>query len=204
MSWFERLAGGLAGLLLVCQAEPALAHAPIEGIGAFYNGVLHPFLLPPHFLLLAGLGLMLGQNLPGRGCTSWLIFVGTYCAAVAVSSLVMTAIFEAVLLGFALGLGALVALNRPLAVRLVPLLMATGAIAVGLDSTPEAQSARAVWLGAAGTAVGGVAVVTLVGGLAAAVSRGWQRIGVRVAGAWTAAAASIVLTLSLAAPRAAS
>ena len=39
-----------------------LAHAPIEGIGNFYNGLLHPVLVPAHLLLLVAIGLFIGQQ----------------------------------------------------------------------------------------------------------------------------------------------
>ena len=40
----------------------------------------------------------------------------------------------------------------------------------------------------------------LVGGAAASLTRAWQRIGLRALGSWIAAAAILVLTLSLGGP----
>ena len=62
----------------------------------------------------------------------------------------------------------------------------------------------AVWLALlafAGTAVGGVLLLSYVGGIAASLARPWQRIGIRIAGSWTAASAGIVLMLALAGPK---
>jgi hypothetical protein len=58
-------------------------------------------------------------------------------------------------------------------------------------------------LAAAGTALGGILLLSYAGGLAARPSRNWQRIGVRIAGSWTAAAAGIVLAFLVAGPNAA-
>ena len=58
-----------------------------------------------------------------------------------------------------------------------------------------------LWLALLGTATGGALLISYVGGLAAALVQPWQRIGVRVAGSWTAAGAGIVLALALAGPQ---
>ena len=53
----------LATLLgLAFFPQLAHAHSPIEGIGDFYNGMLHPLLVPSHVLLLLALGLLRGQQ----------------------------------------------------------------------------------------------------------------------------------------------
>ena len=48
--------------LLVSASHPVAAHSPIQGLGVFYNAMLHPFLEPVHFLLLIGVGLLLGRQ----------------------------------------------------------------------------------------------------------------------------------------------
>ncbi len=49
-------------LLLVCMPGIVLAHAPIEGMDSFYNGVLHPVLVPAHLLAIVSAGLLIGQQ----------------------------------------------------------------------------------------------------------------------------------------------
>ena len=48
-------------------AEPALAHAPLMGIGGVVGGVLHAVLIPEHGMSLVALGLVMGrQERPAR------------------------------------------------------------------------------------------------------------------------------------------
>ena len=57
---------GLARLAVAttaaCMASGAWAHGEIKGVGAFYSGVLHPFLSPAHLIALVALGLLFGQR----------------------------------------------------------------------------------------------------------------------------------------------
>ena len=51
----------LAPLLLLAPGL-AVAHSPMQGIGNFYGGILHPILVPSHLLALLSLGLLIGQS----------------------------------------------------------------------------------------------------------------------------------------------
>jgi urease accessory protein len=78
--------GLAAALLFVVAAAPASAHSPVKGIGTFYNGMLHPYLVPAHLLVLLALGLMIGQHAPGSSRYSLPTFVATFFASAALMS----------------------------------------------------------------------------------------------------------------------
>ena len=58
-------AGSIIAFLI--SAAPAQAHVPIEGVGGFYGGLLHPILVPAHALALLALGIFIGRRKHGRG-----------------------------------------------------------------------------------------------------------------------------------------
>jgi hydrogenase/urease accessory protein HupE len=192
------VAASFAGACLAPEA--ALAHAPIKGIGTFYNGVLHPVLVPAHLLLIFGVGLLLGQHAPRASRAGWFAFVVAFWTGLAGAWLEYS-IPDVVLLALALCAGLLVALDRIGHLGIAFALAAAAGFCLGLDSAPEGIAESERWLALLGTATGGVLLISYVGGLAAALVRPWQRIGVRVAGSWTAAGAGIVLALALAGPQ---
>jgi urease accessory protein len=67
---------------------------------------------------------------------------------------------------------------------------------------PEPLTRKETWLTLAGTGLGAVLILSYVGGIAAWLRQPWQRIGIRVAGSWTAASALLVLALALVGPKA--
>jgi urease accessory protein len=190
-------------VLTLFAAKPTLAHAPIKGIGTFYNGVLHPATVPTHLLLVFGLGLLLGQHAPRPSRSGWFAFVAAFCIGLVAQQELGVRVPETVLLALALIVGLLVVLERSFGTAAVVILMSAAGIGIGLDSLPDSAPQREVWLTLAGTAIGGVLLLSYIGGGAAALVRPWQRIGIRVAGSWTVASAAMVLVLSLAGPRAA-
>lgn len=170
---------------------PAAAHAPVAGIGAFWNGVLHPLLVPTHTLALIAVGLILGQHAPRLSRMGWPLFAATLAAAVLAAGALPVSPIALVVIS-CLG-GLLVALDRPLTTPTLAL-SAGAAAAIGLDSVPDAADALPAQLG---TVVGCLLCVTLVGGAVAALREPWQRIGVRIAGSWLAAATMLVAALGL-------
>jgi hydrogenase/urease accessory protein HupE len=192
------VAASFTGACLVPEA--ALAHAPIKGIGTFYNGVLHPVLVPAHLLTIFGLGLLLGQHAPQASRVGWFSFVVAFWAGLAGTRLGY-AVPDVVLLALALCAGLLVALDRIGHLGIAFVLAAAAGFCLGLDSAPEGIAEGERWLALLGTATGGVLLISYVGGFAAGLVRPWQRIGVRIAGSWTAAGAGIVLALALAGPQ---
>jgi hydrogenase/urease accessory protein HupE len=188
--------------LLACAlllAPQARAHSPIEGIGDFYNGALHPFVSPAHLIALLALGLWLGQQGLMRAKRPLLAFVfalvlGLYLHRIAGDPdtdrglLVLTA---------ATGLAVAAARAAPAAVAMV--LGAAVGLAVGLASGPAnlQGTPRGVFL--AGTFVGASLASAYVMAMVTLAQRPWMRIAVRVFGSWLAAASLLVLALSFAA-----
>jgi len=164
-------AAPLIAVPLALLPAAAWAHAPVPGVGAFWNGVLHPLLVPLHLLALVGAGIAA----PAAGAP------------------------PAALLAVGVATGLLAALGHG-AVAVVATLAAAAGLAVGLDSAPLEAASGEAGLAAAGTLVGCLLVVVLAGGLAAAMAAPWQRIAVRTAGSWIAAACLIALALTVADP----
>lgn len=182
---------------LVAVPDCAAAHSPIAGIGAFYNGMLHPLLVPAHLLAILAVGLLVGQNAPAASRGGWIAFVAALACGLAVVAVAPPAVPQAAILAVACACGLAVAVARSAPVLLVALPVAAG-LAVGLDSFPDGIAPREIGLALAGVGLGAALAATYVGGLAAWLSRPWQRIGLRVAGSWIAASALLVLALELA------
>jgi len=191
------LAGGLAGALLLSPGM-ALAHSPIPGIGGFYNGLLHPLVVPAHLLALLALGLWLGQQALPRVESallsfSLLLLAGLVLAAFAPPGGGQTSL----LLACALGLGLLVAAAWPLPRYAAAAVAGVVALLVGLDSAPEAGGMRARLIVLAGVGLGVHLLLLNVVALTSYAQKPWLKVGVRVLGSWSAASALMVLALAL-------
>lgn len=183
----------LAVLLVVGACGPAEAHSPIKGIGTFYNGLLHPILVPAHLLALIAVGLLIGQHTPRASRLALPAFT-TAVTLVLCLDLWTRPQPQWVLLAIALAAGLAIAVARtgPL---VATLLVVAAGVAVAIDSAPDAVPADQVWLGLLGTGLGALLIVTYCGGLAAWFDRPWQQIAIRAAGSWIAASAMLALTL---------
>lgn len=73
---------------------------------------------------------------------------------------------------------------------------------MAVASGPAQLDGAARWTQLLGTLVGALLACTYVVVMVAAARQAWLRIAVRVVGSWFAAAALLVLALSIAAPRA--
>lgn len=184
-------------LAMTLSSEPAMAHAPIKGIGAFYNGMLHPLFVPAHLLLLISLGLLLGQHAPRLSRFGWAAFVLALWVALAGGYAIEATVSLPALLLVALLVAAFVILDRPFATPFAAVIGIAAGLGIGLDSMPDTASGREAWLGLLGSGIGAVLILSYVGGFAAGLGRPWQRIAIRVAGSWVAASALIVLTLTV-------
>lgn len=195
----RRAAFVLAALVALVEPHPALAHTAVPGLGGFYGGLLHPVLVPAHALALLGLGLWLGQQDARDRFAFLMIFAAALIAGI--GAVVAAFAFEDAEIGVlatAGVAGVLVAVARPV-VRLVSAALAVMlGIALALDSVPEQISMRASLIELAGTAIGAWIALMAVASLGAAARRPWQRIGIRILGSWTGAAAIFVLALRFA------
>lgn len=191
----------LALASLIAAVEPALAHAPIEGIGVFYNGMLHLLFVPSQLLAVTALGLLLGQHAPQHSRCGWFAFVAAFWFGLAAGYWVGQGVPQAIFLVLALIAGLMVAFEWAFGLVFIVALATVVGVGIGLDSTPDGAPHREMSLALAGTAVGGVLLLSCVGGLASCFTRPWQRIGIRAAGSWTAATAGIVLMLVWVGPK---
>lgn len=191
---------GVLFALLVLLPSLALAHSPFKGLNSFYNGVLHPLLVPAHLTLLLATGLLLGRQGPFRHRWAAIAFLLAGIAGLATS----VAIGEPPLQNPMLGFTALLALLTVLELKVPPVALATIAaiagFAIGIDSNPQVYSGNALIASLIGSGVG--MYLALVYSMAIAESlqkHHWQRILVRVIGSWLTASAILVLALNLAA-----
>jgi hypothetical protein len=97
----------------------------------------------------------------------------------------------AVPIGCALILGCLAAGGRPLPTRVVAMVSVATAVVIGFDSGADD------WALALGIWVGAMLILLNVVNLVMRIEAAWLRIGVRIAGAWIAAIALMLLALSV-------
>ncbi|BCH21195.1 HupE/UreJ family protein [Mesorhizobium sp. L-8-3] len=190
------LAPAVAILFASCGA--ATAHSPVKGIGASYNGLLHPLLVPAHLLALVAIGLLVGQHAPRQSRAALPAFVAATAAALTLTCALPT-LPRWPPLAVALAAGLAVASGR-LPGPASWLLAVAAAAAVALDSQPDAIPADQAWLALIGTGLGAALIIVYLGGLAAWLDRPWHRIAIRALGSWIAASAMLVLTLDLLSP----
>jgi HupE/UreJ protein len=186
-------------IIILAGCRPAAAHTPIEGLGGFYGGLLHPVLTPTHGLALLGLGLLIGQQPAGKRLIPQMLFALALAAGLlALALAVGETAAGAVLLAAVAISGALVAAAFRLPIWVLgPLAVAIGG-AIGLDSPPEVISFQEAIVMLIATGLGAAIALGLVVEGAARMARDWQQIGVRVLGSWTAASALLAIAVRLA------
>lgn len=171
-----------------------MLHNPIEGIGSFYGGVLHPLVVPEQALLLVATSAFLAQQ--GLHVLRRAVPVALVVLALAVWLQPQFAWIppqEPVLvLGALLGLSVAAQLRVPTAVG--PVVAALLGLAVGLGTDVLEIPVGEEKLFQGGALLGaGLSLLCFAVWLESA-KRPWQKIVVRVLGSWTAAASLIVLT----------
>lgn len=181
--------------VLCCAAVPAWAHAPMQGIGEFYGGILHPLVVPAHALALVMLGLLAGQRGMAAVRRTYLGFLPALLVGLALSGTRLGGSQEPLLLVASAVTGLLVVLQLRLPTALFPVAGAAVALLLALDSAPEGMALGPHAATLAGTALGAFACLLLVADLSERASKGWQRIALRVLGSWGAASATLVYAL---------
>jgi len=193
-----RPAAWLWPLLVVPGA--AAAHSPIAGIGNFYNGILHPFVVPAHVLLLAAAGLLFGQQGPKQYQSVMLVFPVAVMAGLAGAWWGVAGGLELAILATAAIMGLLIAASPRLGLYGCATFVALSGFIVALDSTQETLAGRDKVMALAGSGLGMCALFLYPMAFADSFKRRvWQQIGTRVLGSWVAASALLVLSLSFAA-----
>lgn len=190
-------------LALLVVPDAALAHPAFPGIGGFWGGLLHPFVVPAHALAIVAAGLLVGQVIKSAPDAARWSGPAAFAAGLIVGSIAIARAFVPIhaneaLFGLAALSGIWIAAGRtPL--HLTPLLIAglTGLV-VALDSPPDAILLREALLMQIGTFCGALALFTALQEIASRLRHGWQHVGVRILGSWTAASAILVLALRFA------
>lgn len=187
-------------LFLLILPATAWAHSPIEGLGDFFNGILHPVFVPAHLLLVLALGLLIGQHGVQTSLKAiWAYLLGVSMGAVAAgagASLPDPAMQELAVLAMAMGVALLVVL----AVRMgIPLLALLGLIAggfLGLDSVQAELDGTARHVALFGSVVSLYLLLLYPMALAERFDvHPWLRVGIRIIASWIAASALLVLAL---------
>jgi len=192
----------LAVLLLPLPAT-AWAHSPIEGLGDFFNGMLHPVFVPAHLLLVFALGLLIGQQGVFANLTAiWSYLLGVLIgAALAGAGFTLTdaSIQELAVLLVAMGVALLVVLAVPLPRPALVLLGLAAGLLLGLDSVQAELEGTARHVALFGSAVALYLLLLYPMATAERFSvHPCLRVGVRIIGSWIAASALLVLALLLA------
>jgi len=170
-----RLPGRVGWALLAGAAPgPALAHGSAQGLGAFWNGVVHPVTEPAQLLALLALGLWLGVQPPAPGATRRTVLAGALALG--------AGLLAAALSGQA---GALADSGRP--DRLLQALGLLMALATAADWRARPPGLAAL---AGGLALLGVALASPAGTLRGLDVAGWAA-GVAIGSALTAAYAAL-------------
>lgn len=180
---------------MLCTAVPAWSHAPMQGIGEFYGGILHPLVVPAHVLALMMLGLLAGQRGMAAVRRTYLGFLPALVAGLALSGTRFGGGQEPLLLLFSALAGLLVVVQWRWPISVFLPAGAAVALLLGLDSAPEGLALGPYVATLTGTALGAFACLLLVADLSERASMGWQRIGLRVLGSWGAASATLVYAM---------
>ena len=188
----------LVSLSALLIPETSLAHSPIQGIGNFYNGLLHPVLVPAHLLLLMAFGLFLGQQGPKR--VEWAL--GAFAAATIVGLVFawfsIGAGMESLVLALSAAIGLFVAISPKMTILWCVVIALLAGFFLGIDSTQEELSGREKLLSLFGSGVAIYFLALYPMALADYFNKkAWQKIGIRVVGSWVAASSLLVLALSL-------
>ncbi len=189
-------------LIALLLPETSLAHSPIQGIGNFYNGLLHPVLVPAHLLLLMAFGLFLGQ----QGLKRIELALGIFAAATIVGLVLawfsIGAGIENLVLVLSAAVGLLVAISLQMALLWCVILALLAGLLLGIDSAQQELSGqdRLASLFGSGVAIYFLALYPMA--LADYFKRkAWQKIAIRIVGSWIAASSLLVLALALAPDR---
>jgi len=175
--------------------EIVFAHAPLEGLGNFYNGLLHPIFIPAHLLLLLALGLFIGQKGFDNHQSSLATFAIGAFSGLILAWFSFNVEIQIYLLVGALLLGIMVALELNLSSRWVSIFAFFVGLLLGMDSTQETLLGKDKVAALLGTGVGLYFLQLYPIALSDYFNKKtWQRIGIRVIGSWIAAISFLVPT----------
>lgn len=176
-----------------------LAHTTIKGEGDFVTGFVHPVTTPSHLFILLGLSLLLAQRSPLSLKLPILVFAPVSLLALLVTMTgIITAVYQPLLIGLALCIAAIVALDLRLSLPASSPLFAAAALAIGFDSAVEGGAFGKILVTLLGTWLCLLLVlIDLSYYVSLGMKRKWMQIGVRVLASWIIAIALLVLAFSL-------
>jgi urease accessory protein len=184
-------------LLMLVVPEASLAHAPIQGIGNFYNGLLHPILVPAHLLLLVAVGLFFGQQRPKASQSALGVFAFATVAGLTAAWFSIASETETFILILSAVIGSVIAMAPKVALLWCGVIALLAGFLLGIDSAQEALSGRVKLVTLFGSGVAIYALVLYPMALADYFNqKAWQKIGIRIVGSWVAASSLLVLALS--------
>jgi urease accessory protein len=179
----------------------AIAHTPIEGIGDFYNGMLHPVIVPAHLLALLGVGLLVGRLSHRSIQPAALAFLAAMVFGLVSAGLGLALGSETWLLVGGASCGLLLASGLSIPRWLGMVAATLVGFAIGADSAQDPAALQSLTAALIGTGVT-VYLLFLYGLAITDYLRRyhWQQIAIRVAGSWIAASALLAGTLALIEP----
>ena len=175
------------------------AHVPVDNIGEFFAGILHPFLVPAHVLAIVISGL-LASRIPRRSLAISRIFMVALFLGLLASGLGMRLPVTLLLLIALLLSGGFVAADphRFKTAGAFALVAVTGCL-LGLDSVFEDLTGGDLWWCLAGCLVGAGFASFYLSKLAKLANKKWQHIAIRIAASWIATVGLLMIALKLAA-----
>jgi urease accessory protein len=182
---------------LFASATPALAHAPIMGIGGVFGGVIHALLVPEHGLTLLALGLVLGRQKDDARRSGALVFAAMLTCGLVAAALIGEETVAADLLLLATGTLGLLIAAAWMPPRLVLGLAAFAGLMLALDSKPDGTSAVESTRMLIGSGLGAAVALALVAEGSVYLRGHALLIAARVAGSWIAAIGIMVLSLRI-------
>jgi hydrogenase/urease accessory protein HupE len=194
MSLIKKKIVAAAGLVTLSPL-PAFAH-PMQGVGDFYAGMLHPMITIETVLPIVALSLLAGQ----QRRESAIHLLAAFPAALFGGALLATVGNAPPYLGIVqliltAGLGILVAFARSVPSWLLVALGAVLGISAGWANAAEVVAHASRLRFSAGLAVVGLLLLVYGNGLVRNLRVEWTQIAVRVVGSWIATVSILVLGL---------
>ncbi len=185
----------------IALAPAAEAHLVTTGMGPVYDGIAHFFLSPDDVLCAVAVALLAGMRGPAAGrCGAALLPAGWLVGGVAGAAIPLAPTSNPILAAASLLiLGILVAADRPLSLAVIASLTGLLGFSHGLFNGAAMREAGGptAMLQLTGVAFTLAAIGLLGAALAVCLGRPPWRIGVRVAGSWTAAIGLLLLGWAL-------
>ncbi|MBN2341527.1 MAG: HupE/UreJ family protein [Deltaproteobacteria bacterium] len=174
------------------------AHLPIENINEFYNGILHPLLVPAHLLTIITAGLLAGQQ-PSHTLLRSRIFMGAAAVGLILSALGVRIATPLPLIVYVLVIAiAVAARSERFPVFIVTLAPVPLGILLGIDSAFDGLTTKGLVWSLLGCLLSVSFSSFYVALLVKKASRPWQHIAVRVAASWVTAICLMVAALQFA------